>query len=113
MAITGAHMLLYTDQPDELRATLRDVFGWDNVDAGGGWLIFKMPPSEMGIHPAEGPSHEISFLCDDINATVAELAAKGIASDGEIVDQGFGLTTFIQLPGVKVLLYEPRHLTAI
>ena len=55
MAITGAHVLLYTSEPDKLRDVLRDVFGWDHVDAGGGWLIFKLPPAEVGVHPADAP----------------------------------------------------------
>ena len=58
MGIVGAHMLLYTSEPEALRATLRDVFGWKHVDAGEGWLIFKLPPAELGVHPAEGPTYE-------------------------------------------------------
>ena len=75
MAITGAHVLLYTPEAERLRATLRDVFGWRYVDAGDGWLIFALPPSEIGVHPAEGPTwesgarHQFSLMCDDINAT--------------------------------------------
>ena len=75
MAITGAHALFYTSEPEALRAMLRDVFGWKHVDAGDGWLIFKLPPAELGVHPAEGPTfdggvrHQMSFMCDDINAT--------------------------------------------
>jgi hypothetical protein len=116
MAITGAHMLLYSPEADALRATLRDVFGWKHVDAGGGWLIFKLPPSEMGVHPAEGPTyesgvrHQISLMCDDIRATIAELKQKGIVVQGEPVDEGYGITVNLVLPGgVEVMLYEPRH----
>ena len=84
MAIVGAHMLLYTSEPEALRATLRDVFGWKHVDAGDGWLIFKLPPAELGVHPAEGPTynsgvrHQITLMCDDVQATVRELRTKGI-----------------------------------
>ncbi len=119
MAIIGAHMLLYSSEAEKLRATLRDVFGFKSVDAGGGWLIFAMPPSELGIHPAGGPgavrdTHEISFMCDDIRATIAELRAKGIEIEGEPKDQGFGIVTTMILPGgVRVLLYEPRHASPI
>ena len=110
MAITGVHTLLYSSEPEKLREVLRDVFGWKHVDAGEGWLIFALPPSEMGVHPGEKPAHEISLLCDDIETTVAELAAKGVPSNGKIEDQGFGITTTITLPGgVEVLLYQPRH----
>jgi hypothetical protein len=120
MAIIGAHMLLYSPEADELRATLRDAFGFKSVDAGGGWPIFALPPSELGVHPAEGPTyesgvhHQITFMCDDIRATVAELRAKGISIDGEPVDEGYGITVMMTLPGaVKVMLYEPRHAMAI
>src|SRR5215210_4043321 len=84
MAITGAHVLLYTSEPDRLRATLRDVFGWKHVDAGDGWLIFALPPAELGVHPAEGPTwasgvrHQFSLMCDNIGTTVRDLRAKGI-----------------------------------
>jgi len=114
MTVTGTHVLLYTARPEELRSVLRDVFGWHHVDAHDGWLIFRLPPAEMGVHPSEGPSHEISFMCDDIRSTVAELEAKGIRFEGEPEERGFGVGTTMVLPGeVKVLLYEPRHTTAI
>ncbi len=113
MAVTGIHTLLYTDQPDELRATLRDVFGFDNVDAGGGWLIFKLPPAEMGIHPSEGPEHQVSMMCDDIQGTIADLRSKGIEFIGEPLEEEFGITIMMRLPGIDILLYEPRHPTAI
>lgn len=114
MAITGAHVLLYTTEPDALRAVLRDVFGWRNVDAGGGWLIFALPPAELGVHPADKPSQELSLMCDDLEATVAELRAKGVTVKGEPQAAPFGLTTTIGLPGgVDVMLYQPRHPTAI
>ena len=120
MAITGAHMLLYTTEPEALRAMLRDVFGWKYVDAGHGWLIFALPPAEMGVHPAEGPTyqsgvrHQISLMCDDIRKTVAELRGKGVEIKGEPEDEGFGITVMLGLPGgVEVTLYEPRHPVAI
>jgi hypothetical protein len=116
MAITGAHVLLYTPEAEKLRATLRDVFQWKYVDAGEGWLIFALPPAEIGVHPAEGPTwesgvrHQFSLMCDDIQATVAELRAKGIRIDGEPEDQGYGISVMMTLPGgVQVQLYEPRH----
>jgi catechol 2,3-dioxygenase-like lactoylglutathione lyase family enzyme len=113
VAITGVHTLLYTSEPEALRAVLRDVFGWPHVDAGGGWLIFSLPPAEMGVHPADASHHEVSFMCDDIEATVAELQAKGITFEGSPQNQGFGITVTMLLPGgVKVMLYQPRHPTA-
>jgi hypothetical protein len=114
MAITGVHTLFYTSEPEAVRATLRDVFGFPSVDAGGGWLIFKFPPAETGVHPADAPSHAISFMCDDIAATMSDLRARGIEFTGEPTDQGFGIVTEMVLPGdLHVQLYQPHHPTAI
>jgi hypothetical protein len=114
VAITGAHVLLYTHEADALRAALRDVLGWRSVDAGDGWLIFALPPAELGVHPADAPRHELSLICDDIASTVAELREKGLEVRGEPQDLGFGVGARIVLPGgVELLLYEPRHPTAI
>ncbi|MGI9595270.1 MAG: VOC family protein [Acidimicrobiales bacterium] len=114
MGITGVHTLLYSTQPDELRAVLRDVFGWNNVDSGDGWLIFALPPAEMGVHPADGPAHQVSLMCDDLDATIDELRGKGIEFQGEPEDQGFGIIINMVLPGGVIMqLYEPRHATAI
>jgi predicted enzyme related to lactoylglutathione lyase len=120
VAIIGAHVLLYTSQPEALRATFRDVFGWKHVDAGEGWLIFALPPAELGVHPAEGPTyesgvrHQFSLMCDDIKATIRQLRAKGIEVIGEPLDEGYGSTVALRLPGkVEVTLYEPRHPVAI
>ena len=120
MAIIGAHALLYSSEPEKLRAVLRDVFGWPHVDAGEGWLIFALPPAELGVHPAEGPTyesgtrHQLSFMCDDITSTIRDLRAKGIDVKGDPVDEGYGITVMLGLPGdVEVMLYEPRHAVAI
>ena len=116
MAINGLHGLLYTSEPEKLRAMLRDVFGFKHVDAGGGWLIFAMPPAEIGVHPDEGENyesgirHQLTFMCDNIGKTIAELRAKGVTVVGEPKDEGYGITTMLQLPGgCDVMLYEPRH----
>lgn len=120
MAIIGAHALLYTSEPEAVRAIFRDVFGWSHVDDGDGWLIFALPPAELGVHPAEGPTfdrgvrHQITLMCDDIDSTVNELRSKGVEVRGEPEDEGFGITTRIVLPGdLELMLYEPRHRTAI
>ena len=120
MAIIGMHALLYTSEPEALRATLRDVFGWKYVDAGDGWLIFALPPAELGIHPAEGPTfesgtrHQLTLMCDDIDATVRELRSKGVEVRGDPSDEGWGITVMLGLPGgVELMLYQPRHPAAI
>ena len=114
MAITGVHALFYTPEAEAVRAMLRDVMGWPHVDAHDGWLIFRLPPAELGVHPAEAPSHELSFMCDDLAATVAELTAKGVEFKGDPQPSSFGTTITMVLPGgVDVMLYQPRHLTAI
>ena len=115
MAITGVHALIYTSEPEAARAVFRDVFGFEHVDAGDGWLIFKLPPAELGIHPAEhSVRRDISVMCDDIGATIVELKEKGIEFAGEPEDEGFGIGVTMILPGgAEVLLYEPRHPTAI
>ena len=116
----GEHTDAVKAEAEALRVTLRDVFGLEHVDAGDGWLIFRLPPSELGVHPAEGPTreanvrHAVSFTCDDIHATVGELRAKGIEIPGEPVDEGYGVIVTMVLPGgVEVQLYEPRHPLAI
>jgi hypothetical protein len=120
MAIIGSHMLLYTTEPEALRAVLRDVFGFKHVDAGDGWLIFALPPAELGVHPAEGPTyqsgvrHQVTLMCDDIQVTVKDLRAKSIEVKGEPADQGWGITVMLALPGgADVMLYQPRHPLAI
>lgn len=120
MAIVGAHVLLYTSEPDALRAVCRDVFKWRHVDAGEGWLIFELPPAELGIHPDEGPTfesgvrHQFTLMCDEIRSTIVDLRAKGITVKGEPRDEGYGITVELVLPGgVEVMLYEPRHPVAI
>src|SRR3712207_9297071 len=92
MAITGAHVLLYTREANALRTVFRDVLGFRHVDAGDGWLIFALPPAEVAVHPADGPSHQLSLMCDDIRATVADLRGKGIAFESdEPQDAGWGV----------------------
>jgi len=109
--ITAVHTLVHAEDADAARAFFRDVLGWPHVDAHDGWLIFKTGPSELGVHPADGaPSHEISLMCDDIEATMAELAGKGAEFAGEVQDRGFGRTVQLKVPGAgEIMLYQPRH----
>jgi hypothetical protein len=94
MAITGSHVVLYTSEPEALRDIFRDVFGFKHVDAGDGWLIFALPPAELGIHPAEGPTfeggvrHQLTLMCDDIEATIQGVREKKVEVRGEPLDEG-------------------------
>jgi catechol 2,3-dioxygenase-like lactoylglutathione lyase family enzyme len=108
--ITGSHVIIYSTDADADRAFFQDVLKYPHVDAGGGWLIFKLPPGEVAVHPTDGAqAHELYLMCDDVNATVEHLKSNGV-SCGEISDEGWGLLTSIRLPGGGELgLYEPRH----
>jgi catechol 2,3-dioxygenase-like lactoylglutathione lyase family enzyme len=109
--IIGLHTILFTDDAEATRAFLRDTLGLGSVDAGGGWLIFAGPPSELAAHPADGhPHHEVYLMCDDIHATVTELAAKGAEFSDGVVEQAWGLSTTLKLPGGgQISLYQPSH----
>jgi predicted enzyme related to lactoylglutathione lyase len=113
--ITGTHAVIFTEDAEGLRAFLKNVLGFSSVDAGGGWLIFALPPAELAAHPAdEGGRHELYLMCDDVAATAAELHGKGVELTRPITDEGFGLMTGIKLPGGgELALYEPRHPTAL
>ena len=113
--IIGVHAIIFSSEPEAVRAFFRDTLGWPHVDAHDGWLIFKAPPAELAAHPAPpGQHHELFLLCDDVEATVAELKGKGVAIEAPVTDQGFGLITYIELPGAGRLgLYPPKHPTAI
>jgi hypothetical protein len=112
--ITGAHVILYSADADADRAFLRDLLGRPSVDAGGGWTILQLPPGEVAVHPAEASGAvELYLVCDDVEATVAELGGRGVLFDGPVSDQRWGLVTSIRLPGGgRIGLYEARHPTA-
>jgi catechol 2,3-dioxygenase-like lactoylglutathione lyase family enzyme len=107
--ITGAHAIVFSADAEADRAFFRDVLGFDSVDAGGGWLIFALPPAELAVHP--GPAeHRLYLMCDDVAGTVEELRGRGVELVREVSDEGWGLLTAIRLPGGGELgLYEPRH----
>jgi catechol 2,3-dioxygenase-like lactoylglutathione lyase family enzyme len=114
MPVVGAHMLLYTPEAEAARAVLRDALGWDHVDAHDGWLIFALPPAELGVHPGESPRHEVCLMCRDLDTTIDELHAKGVSFRGEPTDDDFGVWITMLLPGgVELLLYEPKHATPL
>ncbi|HMG84415.1 MAG TPA: VOC family protein [Terracidiphilus sp.] len=122
--INGVHFLLYSRDPEADRAFFRDVLDFQSVDAGGGWLIFALPPAELATHPGDGnfverhADHELSggvvyLMCEDLGATMEGLQKKG-AETTEIVEARWGITTTIRLPGGGGLgLYQPRHATAL
>jgi len=123
LMITAVHSLIYSDDPEATRAFFRDVLGWPNLDAGGGWLIFKTGPSELGVHPGSGERdgekwvaaqrHEISLVCDDIESTIRDLKAEGATFAREVRDDGFGRTISLVVPGAgEMLLYEAKHPSA-
>jgi hypothetical protein len=118
--ITAVHTLLYADDPDAARAFVRDVLRLPHADTGGGWLIFKSGPSELGVHPAswehEGRSgstdqrFDVSLMCDDLDATMADLASRGAEFDGDVRDEGWGISVSLRVPGAGALmLFEPRY----
>jgi hypothetical protein len=111
----GAHTILYSERADELRAFLRDVLELEAVDAGHGWLIFGLPPAELAVHPDAGPTrHELYLMCQDVEAEVRRLAARGVEFTGPITEQRWGRLTGVRLPdGSSLGLYQPTHPTAI
>ena len=113
--IIGTHALIYTRQAGRLRAFLKDKLRLRSVDAGEGWLIFALPPAELGVHPTGGKGYyDLYLMCDDLDATMKQLKARGVKFAGKVVGAGYGRMTSIALPGGGRLgLYEPRHKTAI
>ena len=115
MTINGMHALIYAEDAEAARAFFRDVLELPNVSAGEGWLIFRLPPAELGIHPVmpgepQRGAHALSLMCDDIEGTVEALKQKGVQYTSPIEDQGYGLVTTMVIPGgAKLWLYEPRH----
>ena len=109
--ITGMHAIVFSPQAERVRAFFADVLGLSSADAGGGWLIFALPPAELAVHPADGESHhELYLMCDNIQETLAELTARGAEMARDVSDQGWGLLAAIRLPdGSELPIYEPRH----
>jgi len=108
--INAVHSILYARDAEAARAFFADVLGLGSVDAGGGWLIFALPPAEVAVHPGEAnDEHEVYFLCDDVAATMKELAAKKVKC-APVRELRWGLLTSIPLPGGgHVGLYQPKH----
>jgi len=108
--LTGAHAIIYSSNADADRAFFRDVLKLKNVDGGGGWLIFALPPAEVAVHPAaENGGHELYLMCDDVAAFVSEMRQRGVPCSA-VTDQRWGLLTEVTLPGGgKLGVYQPRH----
>ncbi len=116
--IRGVHTMFYSSEPEALRAFLRDKLDFPYTDVGNGWLIFDLPEADMGCHPADptaedgkpSGTHDISFYCDDIEKTVAELKSRGVEFTDGVENQGYGLVTHFKMPGeVRVQLYQPLY----
>lgn len=118
--ITAVHTLVYAEDPDAARAFFRDVLGFPGTDSGGGWLIFKSGPSELAVHPSsweyEGQAgstdqlFDVSLMCDDLDTTMAELTAKGAEFTGAVLDEGWGITARLKVPGAgEMTLYQPKY----
>ena len=112
--IFGAHMIVYSKDAVADRAFFRDVFGFDSVDAGQGWLIFALPKSEAAFHPSdENDRHELYFMCEDLKAEMSALAKKGVHCS-DVQEARWGSITSIRLPGGgQIGLYQPKHPTAL
>jgi len=122
--VNGAHLLLNSTNPEADRAFFRDGLGFPHVDAGGGWLIFALPPAELAVHPTEKKTHRRSpghrmlgaalyLMCADLKGTIAALKSKNVACT-EIAKERWGMRTTIKLPsGGEIGLYQPTHPTAL
>jgi len=114
--IRGLHAMFYSSEPEAFRAFVREKLGFPAHDVGGGWLIFDMPEADLGCHPADekdgaaSGAPSISFYCDDIKKTVAELTGRGVEFTCPVEDHGYGLVTFFKAPGgFTIQLYQPRY----
>lgn len=113
--ITGVHALIYTKQAEQVREFFKKTLKFPTVDAGHGWLLFALPPAEMGIHPTDkNGSYDLYLMCDNIEKTVAELTKQGARFPRGITTAGWGKVTALELPGgLEMGLYEARHPTAL
>lgn len=112
--IHGVHALFHARDAERVRAFFRDVLRWPSVDAGGGWLIFALPPAELGIHPSDESRHELWLMCEDVRATRQELEARGVRFTRPIETTSFGFVTRLEIPGGgEIGLYQPTHAMAL
>jgi hypothetical protein len=110
MAIKGLHALFYTTEPEAGRAFIRDKLGFRTHDTGGGWLISDVPEADIGCHPSDRQFHSVSFYCDDIEGTIAELESKGVTFAAPIREEEWGRVATFELPGGGPIdLYQPKY----
>jgi predicted enzyme related to lactoylglutathione lyase len=114
--IRGLHGLFYSSEPEAMREFMRDKLKLPFTDTGGGWLIFDVAEADIGVHPVDesneppAGTHDVSFYCDDINVTVAELRSRGVEFKQDPADHGYGFVTYFTMPGgVEVQLYQPKY----
>jgi predicted enzyme related to lactoylglutathione lyase len=108
--LTGAHVIIYSNDAEADRKFFHDVFGFDSVDAGQGWLVFTLPPAEVAFHPGDETRHELYLMCDDLDTTMAELKSKQVVFKGPIDEPRWGRLAHIELPGGGTLgIYQPKH----
>jgi predicted enzyme related to lactoylglutathione lyase len=112
--IRGIHGLLYSTDPEATRKFFKDAVKLPGSDVGEGWWIFDFPEGDLGVHPVEDPAdagtHDVSFYCDDIQGTVADLRGRGVEFTSPVEDHGYGLVTHFTAPGgIRIQLYEPRY----
>jgi catechol 2,3-dioxygenase-like lactoylglutathione lyase family enzyme len=108
--IKGVHAMLYSTDAEKTRAFFRDVMGLPNFDSGDGWLIFTPPEADIGVHPGDRTGHSISFYCDDINATVEQLKAKGANFTKPVWEEEWGYVATLEVPGAgEVDIYQPKY----
>jgi hypothetical protein len=111
--VFGAHIVLYSRDAEADRAFLAEVFGWESTDAGGGWLIFGLPPAEIAVHPADAPDAQLYLMCDDLAVEIERLTALGVECSA-VEEARWGVITTVGLPGGgRVGVYEPRHPTMV
>jgi catechol 2,3-dioxygenase-like lactoylglutathione lyase family enzyme len=108
--INAVHSILFAHDADAARAFFSDVLGLESVDAGGGWLIFALPPAELAVHPGDEPRQELYLMTDDLDATLATLRERGVRVVAEPSDEGWGVLASVEVPGYGPIgVYEPRH----
>ena len=112
--IFGTHAIIFSKAPQQVRDLLKNVLGSRSVDAGGGWLIFALPPAEIAVHPTDGaPKCQLYLMCEDIEKSIGELREKGVKFSQAVRDESWGRVSAIALPdGGELGIYQPRHPTA-